>query len=318
MSKSKAAKDIATKPDKDLGNSFHLYRRLLSYALVYWQIFILAVIGMVIVAAAATAFPALMQPMMDGAFIERDPATIRWVPLALVAIFFIRLIGSFASSYGMSVIGRNVIRELRRQMFSRLLALPKSFYDKATTGELISKFSYDVEQVANATTRAITVFIRDALTVVALLGWMFYLNSMLAIVFIIVVPVVAYLIMSVSKHFRKISRNIQDSMGSVSRIIEESIKGQLMVKIFGGRRYEVEQFAQVNNKNRRQHLHMQLAQALSSPVVQLIIACALAFIIFLATHESLKDEISSGTFVSFIQALSQLMPPVRPFNSSVG
>ena len=313
----KAAANNVSDDDRDLSKHFYLYRRLLSYALVYWKIFIVAVIGMVIVAAAATAFPALMQPMMDGAFIERDPQTIRWVPLALVAIFVIRLIGSFASSYGMSVIGRNVIRELRRQMFSRLLALPKSFYDKATTGELISKFSYDVEQVANATTRAITVFIRDALTVIALLGWMFYLNSMLAIVFIVVVPVVAVLIMSVSKHFRRISRNIQDSMGSVSRIIEESIKGQLVVKIFGGRDYEVEQFAILNNKNRRQHLHMQMAQALSSPVVQLIIACALALIIYLATHESLKNEISAGTFVSFITAMSMLMPPVRSLTSTV-
>ncbi len=311
--------EIKTAPNNgtDSSNSFYLYRRLLSYALEYWGIFIIAVIGMIIVAGASTAFPALMQPMMDGAFVERDPETIRWVPLALVAIFFVRLIGAFASSYGMSVIGRNVIRELRREMFSRLVALPKSFYDQATTGELISKFSYDVEQVANATTRAITAFIRDTLTVIALLSWMFYLNVMLAIVFVIVVPVVAFLIMSVSKRFRAISRNIQHSMGSVSRIIEESIKGQLIVKIFGGSSYEVTQFAAVNDKNRRQHLRMQMTQALSSPLVQLIIACALASIIYLATHESMKDNISAGTFVSFITAMSMLMPPVRSMTSTL-
>lgn len=314
---SNAASSADANTDKDKVSGYHLYRRLLSYALVYWKIFIVAVIGMVIVAAASTAFPALMKPMMDGGFVERDPDTIRWVPLALVAIFVVRLIGSFASSYGMSVIGRNVILELRRQMFSRLVALPKSFYDQATTGELISKFSYDVEQVANATTRAITVFIRDALTVVALLGWMFYLNVMLAVVFIIVVPVVAFLIMSVSKRFRKISRKIQSSMGNVSRIIEESIKGQLVVKIFGGRIYEVEQFSIVNERNRRQHLRMQMTQALSSPIVQLLVACALAFIIYLATHESMKDEISAGTFVSFIAAMSMLMPPVRSMTSTL-
>jgi len=307
--------DVNTDNGKRSG--YQLYRRLMSYALVYWEIFIVAVIGMVIVAAASTAFPALMKPMMDGGFVDRDPDIIRWVPLALVAIFVVRLIGSFASSYGMSVIGRNVILELRRQMFSRLVALPKSFYDQATTGELISKFSYDVEQVANATTRAITVFIRDALTVVALLGWMFYLNVMLAFVFIIVVPVVAFLIISVSKRFRRISRKIQTSMGNVSRIIEESIKGQLVVKIFGGRVYEIEQFAYVNEKNRRQHLRMQMTQALSSPIVQLLVACALAFIIYLATHETMKDEISAGTFVSFIATMSMLMPPVRSMTSTL-
>ncbi len=298
-------------------SSYYLYRRLLSYAMVYWEIFIVAIIGMVIVAGASTAFPALMQPMMDGGFVDRDPETIKWIPIALIGIFLVRVIGAFASGYGMSVIGRNVIRELRKEMFSRLLSLPKSFYDKATTGELISKFSYDVEQVANSTTKAITVFIRDVLTVIALFGWMFYLNVKLALVFIIVAPIVALLVISVSKRFRQFSRNIQVSMGSVSRIIEESIKGQLVVKIFGGRVYEEKQFSEVNDKNRRQHLRMQMTQALSSPIVQLLIACALALIIYLATHESMKEDISAGTFVSFITAMSMLMPPVRSLTSIV-
>jgi subfamily B ATP-binding cassette protein MsbA len=298
-------------------SSYYLYRRLLSYALVYWGIFIIAIMGMVIVAGASTAFPALMQPMMDGGFVDRDPETIKWIPIALIGIFLVRVIGAFASGYGMSVIGRNVIRELRKEMFSRLLTLPKAFYDKATTGELISKFAYDVEQVANSTTKAITVFIRDVLTVVALFGWMFYLNTKLALVFIIVAPVVALLVVYVSKRFREISQNIQVSMGSVSRIIEESIKGQLVVKIFGGRVYEEAQFSVLNDQNRRQHLRMQMTQALSSPIVQLLIACALALIIYLATHESMKDDISAGTFVSFITAMSMLMPPVRSLTSIV-
>ncbi len=298
-------------------SSYYLYRRLLSYALVYWGIFIIAIIGMVIVAGASTAFPALMQPMMDGGFVDRDPETIKWIPIALIGIFLVRVIGSFASGYGMSVIGRNVIRELRKEMFSRLLTLPKAFYDKATTGELMSKFAYDVEQVANSTTKAITVFIRDTLTVIALFSWMFYLNTKLALVFFIVAPVVALLVVSISKRFRTISQNIQVSMGSVSRIIEETIKGQLVVKIFGGRVYEEKQFSVLNNQNRRQHLRMQMTQALSSPIVQLLIACALALIIYLSTHESMKDEISAGTFVSFITAMSMLMPPVRSLTSMV-
>ncbi|NOQ69261.1 MAG: ATP-binding cassette domain-containing protein, partial [Gammaproteobacteria bacterium] len=301
----------------DNTSSFDLYRRLLSYALEYWGIFIIAIIGMVIVAGASTAFPALMQPMMDSGFVARDPETIKWIPVALIGVFLVRVIGAFASGYGMSVIGRNVIRELRKEMFSRLLTLPKSFYDKATTGELISKFTFDVEQVANSTTKAITVFIRDVLTVIALVGWMFYLNTILALVFITVAPIVAFLIISVSKRFRKISQNIQLSMGSVSRIIEEAIKGQLVVKVFGGRIYEEVQFSAVNDKNRRQNLRMQMTQALSSPIVQLLIACALALIIYMATHDSMKGDISAGTFVSFITAMSMLMPPVRSLTSII-
>lgn len=303
--------------DVENKNSYYLYRRLLSYALVYWAIFIVAIIGMVIVAGASTAFPALMQPMMDGSFVDRDPETIKWVPIAIVGIFLVRVIGAFLSTYGMSLIGRNVIRELRAQMFTRLILLPKSFYDQATTGELISKFSFDVEQVANATTNAITVFIRDTLTVIALVGWMFYLNAKLAFVFITVAPIVAFLIISVSKRFRTISRNIQASMGDVSRIIEESIKGQLVVKIFGGREYEEKQFSIVNDINRRQNLRMRMTQALSSPIVQLLVACALAIIVYMATLEEMREDITVGTFVSFMIAMSMLMPPVRALTSIV-
>ncbi len=305
------------KKNTDDISSYYLYRRLLSYALVYKGIFIFAVIGMVIVAAASTAFTALMKPMMDGSFVERDPETIKWIPLAIIAIFFVRVIGAFVASYGMSVIGRNVIRELRKEMFHRLLSLPKSFYDQATTGELISKFSFDVEQVANATTKAITVLIRDILTVLGLVIWMFYLNAKLALIFITVAPIVAALIIIVSKRFRRISKNIQRSMGSVSRIIEESVKGQLVVKMFGGRDYEETQFSAVNNINRRQNLHMQKTQALSSPIIQLLVACSLALIVYMATLDSMIETISVGTFVSFIIAMSMMLPPVRSLTSVV-
>lgn len=301
----------------DNTDGYQLYRRLLSYALVYWNIFILAIIGMIIVAAASTAFPALMQPMMDGSFVERDPQTIKWVPIALIGIFLVRVIGVFLSNYGMSVIGRNIIRELRREMFNRLLTLPKSYYDKATTGELISRFSFDVEQVANAATKAITVLIRDALTVIALVSWMFYLNAKLALVFIIVAPSVAILVISISKRFRTMSKNIQLSMGGVSRVVEEAIKGHLIVKIFGGREHEGDQFSVVNNLNRRQNLRMQMTQAISSPIAQLLVACALALIIYLATHDSVIKDISVGTFVSFITAMSMLLPPIRSLMSIV-
>ena len=303
----------------DLGSasSFQLYGRLLSYALVYWKIFTLATVGMVIVASASTAFTALMKPMMDGSFVERDPETIRWIPLAIIAIFSIRIVGAYAASYGMSIIGRNVIREIRKEMFSRLLSLPKSFYDQATTGELMSKFSFDVERVANATTKAITVLIRDTLTVAGLVGWMFYLNVKLALIFITVAPLVAAIIILVSKRFRRISKNIQTSMGSVSRIIEESIKGQLVVKIFGGREYEEKQFAVVNNINHKQNLRMQKTQALSSPIVQFLVACALSLIVYMATQDNSNGAITVGTFVSFIIAMSMMLPPVRSLTSIV-
>ena len=287
------------------------YRRLLKHALKYWKVFIISIISMAVVAATATAFAALMKPLMDGSFVDRDPDTIRWIPLALIGIYLVRAIGLFVSMYGMSWVGRTIILEMRNLMFHKLLALPKNFYDKSTTGEIIAKFSFNVEQVANASTSAITVLVRDSLTAIGLLGWMFYLNVTLATIFVVVGPFIAALVVYVSRRFRVISKRIQGSMGDVSRVIEESIKAHLVVKIFGGRDYEMQSFDKVNQHNRRQNLKMTMTSALSTPIIQLIIALALAGIIFVATRKEMLDEISVGTFMSFMIAMFMLFAPIR-------
>jgi len=299
-------------------SSYQLYKRLLSYTFKYWPIFIYAVIGMVIVAASTTSFTVIMKPIMDDGFVARDPETIMWIPILIIGIFLLRVIGTFASSYGMSIIGRNVIRELRAIMFQRLIRLSKSYYDSETAGEIISRFSYDVEQVATAATRAVTVFIKDSLTIIALIAWMVYLNPTLALVFLTVTPVVAILILSASNYFRRHSKKIQSSMGDVSRVVEEAIKGQLIIKIFGGQTYEQDQFEQANETNRRQNLKLQKSQALFSPLVQLLVALALALIIYIATHPDMKDVVTPGDFVSYITAMSLLMPSLRSVTSAIG
>jgi subfamily B ATP-binding cassette protein MsbA len=299
-------------------SSYQLYKRLLSYTFKYWPIFIYAVIGMIMVAATTTSFTVIMKPIMDDGFVARDPDTIKWIPVLIIAIFLLRVIGTFASSYGMSVIGRNVIRELRAIMFQRLIRLSKSYYDSETAGKIISRFSYDVEQVATAATRAVTVFIKDSLTIVALIGWMVYLNPTLALVFLTVTPVVAILILTASKYFRRHSKKIQSSMGDVSRVVEEAIKGQLIIKIFGGQTYEQGQFEQANETNRSQNLKLQKSQALFSPLVQLLVALALALIIYIATHPAMKDVVTPGDFVSYITAMSLLMPSLRSVTSAIG
>lgn len=296
----------------------HLYRRLLKYTFVYWGIFVAAVIGMVIVATSTAAFSAIMKPIMDEGFVARDPETIKWIPLFIVGIFFARVIGTFLSGYGMSVIGRNVIRELRNIMFQRMVNLPKSYYDLETSGKIISKFSFDVEQVANAATRAVTVLIRDSLTIIALIGWMIYLNAVLALVFVTVFPIVGFLVFRISKHFRKASGKIQATMGDVSRVVEEAIKGQLIIKIFGGQDQEMKQFSDSNDINRRQNLRLQRSQALFTPLVQLLFSFALAFIIYIATNPEMSDVVTPGDFISYIAAMTLLMPAMRSLTSMIG
>jgi subfamily B ATP-binding cassette protein MsbA len=288
-----------------------LYKRLLGYATPYWRVFSLAVLAMIGFAATDTGFAALMKPMLDGNFIARDPATIRFVPLALVGLFVVRGVTGFVARYGMSWIGRRVIQRLRHDLFHRLLHLPAQYFDRNPSGRLLSHLTFDVEQVAEATTNAVTILIRDSLTMLFLLLYMFWISPWLTLLFLIVGPVLVGLIRSVSLRFRRISRRIQDSMGELTQFSEESIQGQRLVKSFNGQTWQEQLFADVNERNRRLHLKMAAAAGASTPIVQLIAACILALVVYLATLESVTREISVGSFVSFIAAMMLLMQPLK-------
>ena len=292
-------------------NGLRVYRRLLGYALHYWRAMLVAVLGMMIYAATDTGFAALMKPMLDGSFVERDPQVIKWVPLALIAILLIRGVGGFLGTYYLSSVGRRVIKEIRREMFDQLLYMPVSYYDRTSSGQLISKLTYNVEQVANAATKGLTILIRDTLTVLGLLAWLFYLNWMLTLGLLMASPLVAGFVSYISKTFRRLSHKIQDSMGDITHVAEEMIEGQRIVKIFGGQEYEAKQFEKANEKVRHMNMRWVATRAVSDPIIQFILGLALAGITFLATRESVLEQITVGTFVSFMVALVMLFPPAK-------
>ena len=292
-------------------SGLRVYRRLLGYALRYWRAMLVAILGMMIYAATDTGFAALMKPMLDGSFVERDPQVIKWVPLALIAILLIRGVGGFLGTYYLASVGRRVIKEIRREMFEQLLYMPVSFYDSRSSGQLISKLTYNVEQVANAATKGLTILVRDTLTVFGLLAWLFYLNWMLTLGLLLASPVVAGFVLYISKSFRRLSHKIQDSMGDITHVAEEMIEGQRIVKIFGGQEYEAKQFEKANEKVRRMNMRWVATRAVSDPIIQFILGLALAGITFLATRESVLEQITVGTFVSFMVALVMLFPPAK-------
>ncbi len=287
------------------------YRRLVRYAFNYWTVFVLSIIGMVLVALSQPAFAALMEPMLNGGFINKDPEVIRWIPFAVIGVFLVRAFAGFLSEYGMAWIGRRVIMELRDEMFGKLMLLPTHYYDENSTGNTISKFTYDVEQLAQATTNAISVLIRDVLMILSLIGYMFYLSPKLAAVFLFIGPVIALLVGLVSRRFRKISSRIQQSMGEVTHIVEEAIQAQRVVKIFGGQDYEVKQFHHTNESNRYQQMKLVATSSMSTPIIQIIVAFALAGIIYMATLEGVKDKIDVGAFMAFMSAMMMLFAPIK-------
>ncbi len=285
-----------------------IYRRLLGYVVPHWSAFVIATISLLVVAATEVGVAALMKPMLDGTFVERDAQTIKWVPIALVAIFLVRGLASYLSGYWMAWVARKVIKVLRQQMFEKLLLLPVAFFDSSPSGVLISKLIYDVEQVANATTDVITIIIRDTVTVIGLLAWMLYLDWFLALILLIGAPAMAQLINIINRRFRRYSTHIQESMGNVSHIAEETIEGQRVVKTFGGQAYERERFEQANEENRRLNMKLLATTAASVPIIQLIASMASAMVIYVALNQ---PDMSVGAFMSFVSAMMMILAPMK-------
>ncbi len=291
------------------------YRALLGLAFQHKGYFAIAILGMVIFAASDAAFAYMMKPLMDEGFIDRDPLIIKLIPLAIIAIFVVRMAAVFMRSYCMDYIGRRVINSLRTMMFEKLLTLSSEEYDQSSTAAIVTRFSYDVEQVAKSVSSSLTVFIQDSLRIIALLGYMIWLNWQLTAIFLVAGPIVFLIVVRISGRFRLISRNIQQSMGGVTQVAQEVIDANRVVKIFGGDAFERDKFFQVNDRNLRLHLKMSIAQSISMPLIQLVVAIAFAAIIAFATSESMRGIISTGDFVSFIFAMSMLLAPMRVLSS---
>ena len=292
-------------------NALHLYKRLLKSTGIYKKTFFLAIIGMIIHAITDTSFAAIIKPLLDGSFIDKDPSFIQIMPILIILIFVFRGIGSFMSTYGMAYVGRSIIRDIRRDMFDKILLRSSSLYDESVTGKLVSKITFDAEQVAEAATKAVTTVIKDGLTIIGLLSLMFYYSFELSIGLLLIAPLVGFFLKIMSVKFRSLSRDIQRSMGTITNIVEESIIGHRIIKIFGGKNYEKNTFSSANAYNRERNLKLIFVQSISIPLMQLLVAIFLAAIIFFVTSNDYLDEISIGTFMSYLTAMIMMFAPIK-------
>ncbi len=288
-----------------------VYKRLFSYAAGYWPMFMLAGIGMVVYALSEAAFAALMKPLLDGGFVEHDATVIRWVPWAIVAIFLIRGLAGFASGYCLGWIGRQAIKNLRQQLFVHYLNMPTAFYDQSAAGVLLSKITFNIEQIANSTTDVVKTAVQDTLTILALLGLMFYYNPFLTLFMVAIAPVIAGLMRYLSHKFRSYSSRIQNSMGEVTRVADETVDGHRVIKVFNGQQYECDRFEVANEYNRRMNMKLIAARTGSMPVIQLVAASGIAGVVYISISGILSEPIEVGTFVSFLGAILLLMSPLK-------
>jgi len=288
-----------------------LYRRLLSHVIPYWRIFLLSIVSMVILAATDPAIPALMQPLLNGAFVEKDPHTIMLMPFLFIALFAVRGIAAYVSNLSLNWVANKVIMDLRQAMFDRMIDAPTAFFDQHRSGSLMSRFTFDVTQIKEASTNAISTLVRDSLSVIGLLAWMFYIDVKLALICLFVGPVIAVIVTIIKRRIRKMSRKLQDTMASLHDVLAECFDAQKVIKLYGGQEVEKQRFFNTINSNRRFAMKFAQASVATGPAIQMIIAFLLAIIIYVATQQATSDSLMVGDFVSFFAAIAMITGPLK-------
>lgn len=299
MSKSKLS--ISNVP-----NAKMLYLRLLRYAWRYKLIFLISILAMVVLSATNTGFLATIKQVTDDGFVKQDPSKVNLLPFMLLGLLVLRATAGFVSNFAMRWVARHVVEDVRRDAFRSLMSLPVSFFDAHSVGVLTSKLTYDTEQMAKASTNATVSVVRDSLTIIGMLAYMLYLDWQLTLIFALMTPFMALFLRKMTPKVRAAGRYVQQSVGDMTKVSEEALSGQRMVKIFGGADYENNRFAKVIGKNRHMQIRLARIAGLSSFVVEVLAAVSLALVIYYAV-----GRFSAGQFAAFIGALLMMIAPIK-------
>jgi len=292
-------------------NSKDLYLRLLRYVYPYWKVFAASILGTIAFAATEPAMPALMKPLLDETFVARNPEGLVKLPLLLMLLFTVRGAASFVSEYCIKWVSTRVVMDLRKEMFDRLQTLPASYFENHASGNIISKFSYNVQQVMSAVTTVVITIVKDSLIIVGLLSYALYLNWRLSLVTFLIVPPTALVISYFSRRMRRLSRSVQDSLGDLTRVTQEAINGNREIKIFGAEDYEARRFYKISNWIRRYRMKVGVNSALIVPVVQIFTVAALSIVVYFASLQSQAGDLTVGEFVALVTALALLSSPIK-------
>ncbi|MBT5228985.1 MAG: lipid A export permease/ATP-binding protein MsbA [Methylococcales bacterium] len=288
--------------------SIGVYFRLLTYVKPHWKIFALSILGFLIYSSSQPALAWIMGRLTDAIYTKNASATYL-IPLALIGIYFVRGIGGFLGNYFLAKVTFSIVQTLRNAIVHNFTTLPNGFFEQHNSGHLISSITFNVTQVTGAATGAVKVILREGITVIALLAMIFYYNWQLSLTFIAIAPLIGLVVSYASKRFRKISGKIQVSMGEITQVSSEVINGYKEVKSFGGQDYEKQRFEKASHRNYKQNLKMVLTQSINTPVLQMIVAFALSFLVFLAL--SMTESMNPEAFIVYITAAGLLPKPIR-------
>ena len=285
--------------------------RILKYALPHKVAVILALLGLVIVAASETAIPALLKPLLDRGFSGKLDDKLWYVPAFLVGLAFIRGLAQFGSNYALSHITNSVLFKLREQMFNRLLQAPADLFQNRSSASLINAVVFEVNAVLQVITSIAMNLVRDSLTVIGLMAYLFYLNWRLTLLILIIFPIIGFMVKLINQRLRKLHKVSQDMTNELSYVVEESVGGYKVVKLHGGQAYEKQRFALIANKLRRYSMKIAVAGGLNQPITQLVASIALSGVLLVALFQSSMAEVTVGGFVAFVTALILIISPLK-------
>ncbi|WP_074013117.1 lipid A ABC transporter ATP-binding protein/permease MsbA [Candidatus Sodalis sp. SoCistrobi] len=296
--------------DKDL-STWQTFRRLWPMISPFKAGLIVAAIALILNAASDTFMLSLLKPLLDDGFGKANSTILVWMPLVVIGLMVLRGVSGFVSSYCVSWVSGKVVMNMRRRLFNHMMDMPVSFFDQQSTGTLLSRITYDSEQVASSSSGALITVIREGASIIGLFAMMFYYSWQLSLILVVIAPVVSFAIRQVSKRFRQISKRMQNTMGQVTTSAEQMLKGHKEVLIFGGQKVENERFNSVSNRMRQQGMKMVAASSVSDPLIQFIASLALAFVLYAASFPSVMETLTAGTITVVFSSMIALMRPLK-------
>jgi subfamily B ATP-binding cassette protein MsbA len=295
-----------------------IYKRLFQYAKPHWKMFLLGLLGAMIFSGTMAGMLAFINRFLNDTFVEENPQMLWFVPVGIIVLFFVRSVGDYISGYCPGYVGRQVVKSLRGELFAKYMHLPVSFYDRTSTAQMMSRLTYNVELLADAATTTLVNLIRDSLSFLVALAYLFYLNWRLASIIILLAPPLSWLLRRVNLLFRRYSARIQASMGDITRVAKEGLDGQRVIKAFNAQEYQIRQFEEVNERNRHSFMRLISTKAAGNPVVQVIASFGLAGVLYLAVRQVINGEVMVADFVTFLVAIIMASQSLRSVTNGLG
>ena len=295
-----------------------VYRRLFQYAKPHWKMFAIGALGAALFAATNGGMLWFIKEFLNQSFVEKNPGVLLFAPVAIVVLFVVRSGGDYISSYFPGYVGRQVVKQLRAELFAKYMHLPVGYYDRTSTGEMMSRLTYNIEMLADAATTSLVNLAKDSLSFVISVGALFWLNWRLASIIILLAPPLSWLLRRINQLFRRYSARIQASMGDITRVTKEGLDGQRVIKAFNAQGYEIRAFEEVNERNRRSFMRLIGTKSAGNPVVQVVASLGLAVVLYFAVRQVIQGDVLIGDFVTFLLAIITASQSLRSVTNGLG